>query len=218
MIQRVLLMMLVMVATSAVMQKLLQPEPHITRAPLAELSTTLDGWRSTDVPIDAKVLQTLGLTDYINREYVVEQASPVWLYVGFYASQRTGVTIHSPLKCLPGTGWQPIATGRINLNGNLSGGAMGNDAPMFVNRYVVQKGADRQVVLFWYQMRGHVVTSEYAAKLYLIDGAIRTNRTDGALVRVMVPITRESDEATADSTAVAFARRLLPRLLPYLPA
>jgi EpsI family protein len=86
-----------------------------------------------------------------------------------------------------------------------------------VNRYVVQKGLSRHIVLFWYQMRGRVVASEYTAKLYLIDGAVRTNRTDGALVRVIVPVADGTSDTAADQAAASFVRLVFPRLGPHLP-
>lgn len=192
-----------------------RPEREIPRVPLAALPRAIGDWKGVEAPLDAKVLGTLGVDDHLSRVYQRANAAPASLYIGFYRTQRTGETIHSPLKCLPGTGWQPLETGRRTLDVS---GADGVSQRILVNRYVVQKGLDRHVVVFWYQMRGHVVASEYTAKLYLMDGALRTNRTDGALVRIIVPLRRGDTDASADAYIEGFVQLLYPKLAAHLPA
>jgi EpsI family protein len=138
----------------------------------------------------------------------------VGLYMGFYGSQRQGDTIHSPLNCLPGAGWQPVSEGRLQI-----ANADGQGRDITVNRYVVQKGVERQLVLYWYQSHGRVVASEYTSKLYLIHDAIRLNRTDGSMVRVIAPIkVNAADEgAAAERLAEEFVRVIFPLLPAYLP-
>ena len=215
MIARVLVVIGIFSATTAGAEWLSRPEPEIVREPLERLATSMHGWSGRDVALEPKVIETLGLNDHVNRVYERAGQPPVSLYIGFYNTQRTGQTIHSPLKCLPGTGWQPIETGRTTIEVPDSGGQR---VRMDVNRYVVQKGLNRHIVLFWYQMRGHVVASEYTAKLYLIDGAVRTNRTDGALVRVIVPVADGATDASADEVARSFVTLLFPLLGAHLPA
>ena len=160
------------------------------------------------------MLKVLGVDDYLSRVYYRSDRAAVGLYMGYYASQRQGDTIHSPLNCLPGAGWEPLSQGRLTI-ANVDG--RGND--ITVNRYVVQKGLDRQLVLYWYQSHGRVVASEYTSKLYLIHDAIRLNRTDGSMVRVIAPIRHGAtdDGAAADQLAQAFVRVLFPPLPAYLP-
>ena len=182
------------------------------RAPLAELPRAIGSWTgSVDVPLDQEVRDVLGVDDYVNRTYVTEAGQPVSLYVGYYASQRKGDTIHSPQNCLPGAGWQPVEGGAIPLD---VGGQR-----VTVNRYVIQKGLDRQVVLYWYQGRGRVIANEYANKLWLMLDAARLHRSDGALVRVVAPVLRSANGSlsAADGTAADFTRAIFPRLSPHLP-
>ena len=138
------------------------------------------------------------------------------LYVGYYGSQRQGDTVHSPLNCLPGAGWVPTAVGRRTLLVADSG----HTRSIEVNRVLIQKGLDRQLVLYWYQGHGRVIASEYWGKAYLVVDAIRMNRTDGALVRVMVPLRDDGKhaEAAADGAAESFARALFPLLGHHLPS
>ena len=130
-----------------------------------------------------------------------------------YGSQRQGDTIHSPLNCLPGAGWEPLSEGRTTI-----ANAGGPGVDIEVNRYVVQKGLDRQLVLYWYQSHGRVVASEYTSRLLLIHDAIRMNRTDGSMVRVIAPIAVGSDGAAAEALATEFVRSLFPRLAGYIPS
>ena len=134
----------------------------------------------------------------------------VGLYVGYYRSQRQGDTIHSPMNCLPGAGWVPVDAGRSRI-----AAAGGGDVE--VNRYLIQKGEDRQVALYWYEGRGRTVASEYWSKAYLVWDAASRNRTDGALVRVLSPVARGESTADAARRAEAFAARLLPLLPAYVP-
>jgi EpsI family protein len=134
--------------------------------------------------------------------------------MGFYGSQRQGDTIHSPLNCLPGAGWEAVSEGRLTI-ANVDGA--GRD--ITVNRYVVQKGLERQLVLYWYQSHGRVVASEYWSKLHLIKDAIRLNRTDGSMVRVIAPVHRNAGDggAAAERLAEQFTRVIFPLLPAYLP-
>ena len=187
-------------------------EVSAPREALATMPRTLGAWSDpVDLPLDREVREVLGVDDYINRTYVNAAAQPVNLYIGYYGSQRQGDTIHSPQNCLPGAGWQPVEGGPASLDIN--------GRNVTVNRYVIQKGLDRQVVLYWYQGRGRVVANEYANKFWLMLDAARLHRSDGALVRVVAPVTRSANGslAEADAAAAAFTREIFPRLSRFLP-
>jgi len=187
-------------------------ETEVSRQALALLPRTLDHWSApTDLPLPKEALAVLGVDDYVSRTYVnVSTGQPVNLYVGYYGSQRQGDTIHSPQNCLPGAGWQPVDGGRTSL----PLGARTID----VNRYVIEKGLDRQVVFYWYQGRGRVVANEYANKFWLMFDAARLHRSNGALVRVMAPVARNGgNDAVADRAAAEFIRVVFPHLDGYLP-
>ena len=199
-------------------------EPSLVRKPFAEFPLSLQGWRGRDLEIEERVLEILNPSDYVMRAYVPpaerqstagalegqtrQAAAPVWLYVSYYGSQRTGANYHSPKACLPGGGWQ--FTSARAVTGAVPG-APGSE----INRVVVEKGFDRQMILYWYQERGRVVASEYAAKGYLIWDAMTRNRSDGALVRISTPIVGSEEEAY--SHAVEFLRVSWGPLLLHLP-
>ena len=184
------------------------PETPVVRAPLADLPITIDQWRGYPAtPFADDVVAELGVDDYTNRLYMRPGGSPIAVYVGYYASQREGDAIHSPQNCLPGAGWTPIEAGRQDLR-------LGNGR-VTVNRYVIAKGLDRQMVLYWYQGRNRVIANEYANKLLLMVDAGRLHRTNGGLVRLITPIVGTPEVAGDELTA--FASALLPLLPQYLP-
>jgi exosortase D (VPLPA-CTERM-specific) len=177
------------------------------RQSLQNIPLRIEGWQGADDPLDEKTVAMTGVDEYLNRAYI-RGDDFLGLYIGYYRTQATGDTIHSPKNCLPGSGWQPVSSSLVELQA-----PDGRQVP--VNSYVIQKGAERQVVLYWYQSHGRVMASEYQAKFYMIADALRWNRTDGALVRIAAPV--GNDEEQTREQAVRFAQQVLPRLNGLLP-
>ncbi|MGA8035518.1 MAG: exosortase C-terminal domain/associated protein EpsI [Candidatus Acidiferrales bacterium] len=165
-------------------------------------------WVGQEHPLDRHVLQSVAVTDYTNRVYSNDSGRPVQLYIGYYASQRTGDTVHSPKNCLPGSGWDPIRSGYATI-------PLANGHSVDVNEYVIQRDQDKELVFYWYQGRGRVIASEYDGKFWMVVDAISRNRTDGSLVRIITPI--DGDEAKARARLVSFAQDLFPHLEKLLP-
>jgi EpsI family protein len=178
----------------------------------------MPGWRGVqEPPFEPNILRILGVDDYLTRAYFTGPRTGVGLYIGYYKSQRQGDTMHSPLNCLPGAGWEPMRQSFTSVQVARGEGMPPQD--ITINRLLVQKGLDRQLVLYWYQAHGRVVASEYWSKFYLIRDAVRLNRTDGAMVRVISPILGESaaDEARAEDLARSFVQTVFPKLTQFLP-
>ena len=181
--------------------------------PLSDFPKELPGWSMIkEGYVDAETQSVLQADDTLTRSY----ANPKFrqgpnLFVAFFKTQRTGKAPHSPKNCLPGSGWEPSREDHLNVV--VSGLAQ----PIEVNRYVVARGDERSVVLYWYQSQNRVVASEYRAKLWTVADAIRYNRTDTALVRVVVPVLR-NDEAAAEQVAVEFVQAFFGTLRRHLPA
>jgi EpsI family protein len=175
-------------------------EPVPAREPLSTLPLRIDSWEGRSAPrFDQQVMTVLGVDDYVNRVYVEPNGAAVGLYVGYYRSQREGDTVHSPLNCLPGAGWTPVSRSPLSIPV-----ASLHAAPsIVVNRFLIEKGLERRLVLYWYQSHGRVIASEYAGKAYLVLDAIRLNRTDGGIVRVIAPVEGEGSDATARAEAIA---------------
>jgi EpsI family protein len=175
---------------------------------------TLGDWQGRNgPPLDDKVLAVLKPDDYTIRDYF-RGNEYAGLYIGYHGSQRQGDTIHSPLNCLPGAGWIPTIVGRTEI---VAPDESGRDRRLLVNRVVIEKGLDRQLVVYWYQSHGRVTASEYWGKFYTVVDAIRLARTDAALVRVVVPM-QEGDAGAADRAAVSLVQALFPQLPRYLPS
>lgn len=193
-----------------------RPEQVPLREPLVKLSTQIGPWTGRDEPqLPSDVLAVLGVDEYINRDYRDFSGripASIALYVGYYRSQREGDTIHSPLNCIPGSGWEPVKSAHAQIP------IEGMAKPIEVNRLLIQKGADKQVVAYWYQAHGRVVASEYWSKLFMVYDAVRLNRSDAALIRVISPVLpSESDEAAAGQRVTQFVQTLFPRLDAHLP-
>jgi EpsI family protein len=216
MIRRAMVAALCVVAASLYLAIALRAEPTPIRQPLSSLPLEFAGWRGTIQPdFSPDIESQLGVDEYIVRTYE-KDAAFVGLYLGFYASQRQGDTIHSPLNCLPGAGWVPVEQARTVLAVRSAPG--GPQRTIEVNRFVIQKGLDRQMVLYWYQSRDRVVASEYWGKMYTVVDAIRHNRTDAALVRVTVPMgPDDADRGRATAAGVGFVQGLFPLLSSHLP-
>ena len=213
---RAMAIVICLVATAVFMANARRSELPVERVSFKQFPMALEPWRAVeDPPMDADVLKVLGVDDYLSRAYYKPDGAAVGLYMGFYGSQRQGDTIHSPLNCLPGAGWEPVSQGRLRI---ADAGGTGRD--LEINRYVVQKGLDRQLVLYWYQSHGRVVASEYTSRLYLIHDAIRLNRTDGSMVRVIAPVAHNADDggASAERLATEFVHALFPHLSAFLPS
>jgi EpsI family protein len=199
---------IVMLIATAVYTASADREAQVPRQPLASMPLQIGQWNGREAPPFADdVLEQLGADEYVNRKYVGHSGVPVALYVGYYASQRQGDTIHSPRNCLPGAGWQPVEAGMLRVRDG--------EREVSVNRTIVQKGLDRQVVLYWYQGRGRITADEYVNKIWLMLDAARLHRTDGGLVRLVTPVVTDTVRATED--AAAFGAGLLPYLSRYLP-
>jgi EpsI family protein len=189
------------------------------REALKTLPPRIGGWQGRDDPqFEQRIVDALGVDEYVSRLYVRDRANYVGLYIGYYRTQAGGDTIHSPLNCLPGSGWEPVSRRGLELEVARAPG-VGAEA-VSINRYLVRKGADRQLVLYWYHSQGRVVASEYASKLYLMLDAVRRHRTDAALVRVITPVSSDdaSGESMAQDRAAAFVRELFPWLERYIPS
>lgn len=208
MTRRLIVIAVLFFATRAALAALSGSEPVVPAHPLSSLPMALGPWTGAREPdLDAQTLSVLGVDDYLTRVYR-RGPDAADLYVGYYASQKRGGTIHSPLNCLPAAGWQPLSHSRVRL-------AQTGGPAIDANRYLIQRGLDKELVFYWFQSHGRTVASEYWTKAYLILDGLRLHRTDGAIVRVVVgPFTQE---ATAERTAVDFIHALAPGLNRQLP-
>ena len=193
--------------------------------PLSKLPQTIGPWTSSgEIPMGEDVLAILGKGDFLNRVYIgprngVQTVSastsdaggvPVSLFIGYFPTQRTGQSIHSPQHCLPGAGWTFESSVYTDLTAD--------DGKVYhVGEYIISDGNIKQFVLYWYQAHGRSIPNEYTAKLFMIADAIRMNRTDGAIVRVITPVLPLESVADARLRAVNFTKQMVPSLPRFIP-
>lgn len=181
------------------------------RAPLSSFPTQIDSWQGTRRPLEPATEQVLAASDYLNAVYAdPAQNAPVNLFVAWYADQSQGDGIHSPEVCLPVGGWEVSAFRPHRI-------ALPHRAPFEVNRAIIAKGLNRQLVYYWFDGRGRAMTSDWRAKLSVIADGLTRGRTDGALVRYVTPIRRDEDIRAADRRLTRFIGQSLPRLSASIP-
>lgn len=181
-----------------------------TRKSFTTFPATLGGWKGHEETIlEPGILSMLKMSDYLMRRYEDSGGRSMWLYIGYWRSQRKGGDIHSPKNCLPGGGWEPLEASRLSIP------IAGLPTPISVNRYLIQKDNQMQITLYWFQSQGKVVAGELNAKVELVRNAILKNRTDGALVRLSSPVQGGVDQTTG--RLVEYVQALYPVLHEYLP-
>jgi EpsI family protein len=204
------LMIAVLVGATTGMAYLSHGEATPPAKPLSEFPAQVGPYTvGANWPLDQKTIDLLGVTDYLNRGYYSKAQGLITLYIGYFRSQRTGASIHSPKNCLPGAGWTPMKETVYQL-------PLDDGRKVPINLYVVRKDLDQQLVLYWYQAHGRVVANEFWGKFYLVYDAMRLNRTDAALVRITAPI-YNGDEEQARTRALAFAQQITKDVDQIIP-
>jgi exosortase D (VPLPA-CTERM-specific) len=155
------------------------------------------------LPIDE--LKILKLTDYVLNNYQQQGNATVNFYAAYYESQKRRAAPHSPRVCIPGGGWEIAEISRVEIEGYP------------VNRLMIKKGMQKQLVYYWYQQRGKIVANEFAMKWNLFEDALLLNRTDGALVRLTTQITSEEVANAAEERLQDFFKDVKPILDDYIP-
>ena len=185
-------------------------EAHVERKALKDFPQTIGPWQrtGTDQVLDDETLKVLKASDYLLRDFRNPEWRVVNLYVGYYATQRTGATYHSPLNCLPGSGWQLSEPGKATIG-------LPDGSSFVANKYVIENGENRSLMIYWYQGRGRNVASEYWGKVYTVFDSVRLRRSNGAMVRVTVPVRGSVEDA--EKAAIEFssaASVVLPEFVP----
>jgi EpsI family protein len=185
-------------------------EAHVERKQLKDFPRQIGAWQQTgsDQLLDNETLKVLRASDYLLRNYRSANGRVANFYVGYYATQRDGATYHSPLNCLPGSGWTMSDAARVTIT-------LPDGGAFTANRYLIQNGDEKDLLVYWYQGRGRVVASEYWGKVYTVLDSVRLRRSDGAMVRVTIPI--DKSEAAALQLATDLATNAMVVLPEFVP-
>jgi len=173
---------------------------------------TLGEWQGKGNRIEQIYLNELKLDDYVIADFRAPGKMPINFYAAYYASQKKGHSAHSPRTCMPGGGWQITSLTQHEIDGLETPAGK-----LRVNRTVIQMGEHKQLVYYWFQQRGRYLTNEYLVKWYIFWDALTRNRTDGALVRLVMPVPANLDLAEADKQLGGFVKLVYPLLGAYVP-
>ncbi len=180
--------------------------------PLSTFPTQIGEWSGEEYRLEEKIYKVLGVDDSFLGNYRTSDGRRVQLYIGFYQSQREGDLIHSPKNCMPGSGWNIVHTSLEEITI-----PRGNPGKYKVIKLILEKGAQKQVVIYLYQSRGRIINSEYMQKIYLVVDSIARHRTDGSFVRLITSVTHGEEDMGLNALK-DFAVQLMPILNEYIPS
>ncbi|MBE9486179.1 MAG: EpsI family protein [Chloroflexi bacterium] len=165
-------------------------------------------WRMVgQARFDKQVLDVLKPTDYLSRTYMSEDGHQLTLYIGYHDGGPLSGPIHSPKQCLPGSGWNRLQDEVRSVEVN------GKQIPYVSASY--QKETEKQLFLYWFQVREQILTNEYALKLATAKNAILNNRRDSSFVRLSIPATENED--LARQKGAQFIQAFFPAISETLP-
>jgi len=201
-----------MILTMVFLNYLSHTEDIRPNKPFSTFPKQIGQWTGEEYHFEEKIYKILGVDDYVLGDYRTSDGRQINLYIGFYQSQREGELIHSPKNCMPGAGWNIVHTSieEITIPGT-------NPDKIKTIKLMLQKGAQKQIVLYWFQSRGRIIASEYMQKIYLVVDSIIRHRTDGSFVRLVTSV-ENGDEDKALNTLKDFAVQLMPILNEYIPS
>jgi len=187
-------------------------ELQVARQDFSEFPLDVNGWKGRNDRLEQIYLNELKLDDYLLSDFTDGQQHTINFYVAYYASQRKGESAHSPRTCIPGGGWEMKGLAEHEVTGiNING------IPLRVNRAIIQLGEQRQLIYYWFQQRGRVITNEYLVKWFIFWDALTRNRSDGSLVRIITPLAPGESEASGDARLVEFSKAVTQRLAEFVP-
>lgn len=180
------------------------------RQELASFPLRINTWIGSESSLSRQEIDALGFSDYFLADYNKKGSKSVNYYIAYYASQRKGVSPHSPQVCMPGGGWV------INsLDRKLIG--FTNGLQFEVNKVIIEKGGQKQMVIYWFEQRGRHIASEYWMKWYLFKDALFKNRTDGALIRMVTPISADETDQEAENRLIDLLKDTQPLIGQFVP-
>lgn len=187
---------------------------RVEREPFGFFPISLGDWDSITTPLEPAIEQVLAADDYIQASFKAPgESAPVGFFSAFYHKQTEGSGIHSPEVCLPVGGWEmfDIQTITVDLE------AQTGWAPFELNRAIIQKGLQQQLVYYWFEQRGQRMTNDFNVKIASVVDSLRTGRSDGALVRFTTPVLSGEALRGADARIQRLMADTLPQLPRFLP-
>jgi exosortase D (VPLPA-CTERM-specific) len=177
-----------------------------SRKTFFDFPMSVQGWEGSSYPFTNGEQQILGLTDYVLADFA-RKTDRANLYIGYVQSQRKGFVPHSPKACIPGGGWEISDAGAHTFQTS--------QGSFQATKLIISNAEERQLVYYWFRQRGRDLPGEYSLKWYLLVDSIQKDRTDGALVRVIVPV--RTNMAEAEKVAESFVKDIYGELPAFIP-
>ena len=175
--------------------------------PLAKALSNIPGWTMAgSSPLDDKIIKALKLDDYVNAVYT-DGKHTVSLYIGYYLTSRNVGASHSPLVCMPGQGWavSEMKISPLSVQGH----------KISLAGMVIEKGEDKELILYWFQATGKTSSGTFVQKLYALWAKAVKHGEDNAFVRVSIPMEKNS-LLRAQEIGAVFIRDFYPQFLSYV--
>jgi len=177
--------------------------------PFSEFPPSHNGWRMAgQSALSASVLKVLLPSDYLSRRYEAEDGTQVDLYLSYFDGGPGSGGIHSPKHCLPGSGWTELSSQRTTME-------LGGETVKLV-RAIYAMGDSREVIYYWFAMRGQTLSDEYSLKLAEITGSMFHRRRDQSFIRISVRARDNLD--VAEKRIMDFLRDFYPMIREFLPS
>ena len=183
-----------------------------SRSMFIDFPQQIDGWAGTSMALEKQYIDALRFDDYLLVEFRSDKGQSATFYAAYYQSQRKGQSVHSPQSCLPGGGWEILSMTGVDVPAR-----NGMDRPLHINRAVIQKGHQKQVVWYWFKQRDRILSNEYLVKFYLLWDAVSRGRTDGGLIRVSSIVGPGDTESIVDQRLGQLVSAVEPELNRYVP-
>ena len=183
-----------------------------SRSMFIDFPKQIDGWAGTSMALEKQYIDALRFDDYLLAEFRSDKGQSATFYAAYYQSQRKGQSVHSPQSCLPGGGWEILSMTGVDVPAR-----NGMDRPLHINRAVIQKGHQKQVVWYWFKQRDRILSNEYLVKFYLLWDAVSRGRTDGGLIRVSSIVGPGDTESIVDQRLGQLVSAVEPELKRYVP-
>ncbi len=185
----------------------LQPALKIDASALATLPMQIDIYEGEEIPLEETVESVLRADFNLQRAYF-GAGSLVWLYVGYYGTERGGRPEHTPRGCYTGAGWGLESARRLQVH---------RVGDLRVSEYLVEREGERRLVHFWYQsVRRTGILGGWDQNVDRFLGRLTDGRADGALIRISTPLYGD-DEIGARGRLLGFASIVDPLIAERWP-
>ncbi len=179
------------------------------KIPLSHFPHEIGKWKAqNDMDLLDSVAAILGVDDYAFRDYRSPEGTTINFYASYFTANNRNKGFHSPLNCMPGSGWSVTSTETVDV-------LLPDGNEVQVRKMLLQRGSQYQMSFYWYQCRSRIIASEYWERIYRVLDSIRYSRTDGAFIRLIV--TGSDGDVEVQEELNKFAGQVIPLLEEHFP-